>query len=263
VAGVTNGFRELFISINLLFAFAYLMEDGVRDTGTHCFADILLFSMQTMTTVGSSTVIPRSILANILVCLEAIIGVSCFAVIAGFAFARFSRPTARARFSRVAVVSNRYRIPSLMFRVAYERENQLLEAQIHVDLIRSEVTAEGERIRRFYNLKLMRYRNSFFALSWTVIHQITEQSPLFGLSIDLLASQQAVITVSLTALDETLLQTVPARHTYGPRDIVFGARFADILSPGDDSSWTIDAAHFDEIVTAPLTFCQTDDPASP
>jgi inward rectifier potassium channel len=74
------------------------------------------------------------------------------------------------------------------------------------------------------------------------------------MTVDSLSAQQAVIVVSLTGLDETLPQTVPARHIYAPREIVFGARLTDILRPADDgSSWVIDSAQFDEIVDAPLT----------
>ena len=42
------------------------------------------------------------------------------------------------------------------------------------------------------------------------------------------------------------LETVPARHIYAPREIVFSARLADILRPTDDGSfWMIDSAQFD------------------
>jgi inward rectifier potassium channel len=135
-----------------------------------------------------------------------------------------------------------------------DQPNHLLEAQIHVVLIRSEMTEEGESVRRFHDLELVRDRNPLFALSWTVIHPITERSPLFGMTADSLSARQALIVVSLTGLDETLLQTVPARRTYGPSDIILGARLADILRPADNgSSWMIDSAQFDETVDAPLT----------
>lgn len=244
----------IFIAANLLFALGYSLDDGLRGVRPGHFIDALFFSIQTMTTIGSATVAPNSITANLMVCLEALIGLTGFAVITGLAFAKFSRPTARVRFSRFAVVSDRHRIPSLMFRIANERENHLLEAQIHLVLIRSEITEEGEAVRRFHDLELVRERNPLFALSWTAVHPINARSPLFGMTADSLSAQQAVIVVSLTGLDETLLQTVPARHTYAPRDIVFGARLADILKPADDgSSWMIDSAQFDEIVDAPLT----------
>ena len=102
----------------------------------------------------------------------------------GAGFAKFSRPTARVRFSRNAVVFESRCVPSLMFRMANEQEEQILEAQIHVVLIRSEVTKEGESIRCFYDLQLVRDRNALFALSWTAIHTIDRHSPLFDATND-------------------------------------------------------------------------------
>jgi inward rectifier potassium channel len=130
-----------------------------------------------------------------------------------------------------------------MFRMANERENQILEAQIHVVFIRSEVTPEGEHVRRFYDLELLRDRNALFALSWTAIHRIDQSSPFFGATKDLLKQQQAPLVVSLTGLDETLLQTVPSRHVYHPDEILFDKRFADILKPTNDGTmWMIDSS---------------------
>ena len=243
-----------FIGVNLLFALGYTLDDGLRNARPVHFNDALFFSIQTMTTIGSATMAPDSATANLMVCLEALLGLTGFAVVTGLAFARFSRPTSRVRFSRFAVVSDRHRIPSLMFRIANEREKYLLEAQIHLVLIRSEITEEGERVRRFYDLELVRDRNPLFALSWTAIHPITRRSPLFGVTAESLSAQKATIVVSLTGLDETLLQTVPARHTYGPNDIIFGAQLADILSTANDgSSWMVDSALFDQTVDANLS----------
>ncbi len=243
----------IFAAANLLFALGYMLDQGLRNAQPEYFANALFFSMQTMMTIGSDTMAPQTIAANVMVCMEAAIGLTGFAILTGLTFARFALPTARVRFSRFAVVSDRHRIPSLMFRVANERENHLLEAQMHVVLIRSEVTEEGEQVRRFHDLELVRDCNALFALSWTAIHRVTKGSPLFGATSESLAAQQAVIVVSLTGLDDTLLQTVPARHTYGPGDIVFGARLADILTPTNDGSWMISADKFDQIVPAPLT----------
>jgi len=149
-----------------------------------------------MTTIGSSTMAPHSLLANLLLSIEVLCGLTGLALVTGLAFAKFTRPTACVRFSRFAVVSNRHGIPSLMFRMANERENQLLEARVHVVLIRSETAEEGERVRRFYDLELLRDRNALFALGWTAIHPITERSPLFRTTPDSLVAQHAVVVVS-------------------------------------------------------------------
>jgi len=71
-------------------------------------------------------------------------------------FAKFSRPTARVRFSRSAVISKRDGVPSLMFRMANVRDSNIVEAHIHVVFARDEHTREGEYVRRFYDLNLTR-----------------------------------------------------------------------------------------------------------
>ena len=59
-----------------------------------------------------------------------------------------------------------------------------------------------------------------------------------------------VVGVSRTKanLDETLAQTIHARHLYRRRDILFGRRFADILTRGEDGRQTVDYRRFHDTV---------------
>ena len=160
--------------INALFALAYMATgDGIENARPGSFADAFFFSVQTLATIGYGKLVPRSLAANVLVALEALVGLLGLAMVTGLVFAKFSRPTARVLFSRMAVVSRRDGVPALMFRMANERGSGIVEAQVHVVLARNETTAEGEAVRRFYDLDLSRRQNALFALSWTVIHPIT------------------------------------------------------------------------------------------
>jgi inward rectifier potassium channel len=207
-----------------------------------------------MSTVGSLSAVPTTILANVLFTVETLAGLLLFALVAGLTFARFSRPTALVRFSRQAVIADRDGAPCLMFRMANVRENRILEAEIQVTFIRTDVTREGESIRRFQDLDLVRNRNALFALTWTAIHPIDSRSPIRGMTPDSLRARQAVIVVSLTGLDETLMQTVPARHIYRAEDLRFGVRFKDVMKPMDDGlGWVVDASLFDEVIESPLS----------
>jgi hypothetical protein len=78
----------------------------------------------------------------------------------------------------VAVVVPYNGVPTLSFRLANERRNQILEAQVAVTLVRDERTAEGEWMRRFYDLQLARQRSPIFAMTFTVMHPIDPASPL-------------------------------------------------------------------------------------
>ena len=63
------------------------------------------------------------------------------------------------------------------------------------------------------------------------MHRIDADSPFYGPdAIDEAgASSSAELFLSLTGFDETIGQTIHARHEYALSDIVAGARFADVL----------------------------------
>jgi inward rectifier potassium channel len=238
------------IALNGLFASVYLLDGGIENAHSGSFADAFFFSVQTMATIGYGRLAPSTFFANLLASAEALTGLLAFAVVTGLVFSKFSRPTARVRFSRKAVVSRRDGIPSLMFRMANIRANQIVEAQIHVVFSRQERTLEGEEVRRFYDLELTRYRNAIFGYSWTAIHPIGENSPLYGASPASLSASDAGITVSLTGIDETFSQTVYARYYYDAEDIVWGARLADITIRTPDGEFLLDFTRYDEVVEA-------------
>ena len=237
-----------FIVINTLFAIIYMLDSGIENARPGNFGDAFFFSVQTMATIGYGKMSPQSILANIMMSIEALTGLVGLAVITGLVFAKFSRPTARVRFSRVAVVSNRDGIPSLSFRMANMRANRIVDATAHVVFARQEITLEGEQMRRFYDLKLQRYRNALFIYSWTAIHPIDDTSAFHGQGAKSMAEASGEIIVSVTGLDETFAQTVHARHVYSSRDILWGSRFVDILERAPDGTLLIDYTHFDDVI---------------
>jgi len=148
----------------------------------------------------------------------------------------------------VAVVTPRDGVPSLMFRMANQRGNQIVEARIHVVLALTETTTEGEVIRRLQDLEMARAQNALFALSWTAVHPITATSPFYRRTRESLAAAEAEVIVSLTGIDESFSQTVNARHSYTTDEIVWGARFVDILSRLPDGRRRVDYTHFHDVV---------------
>jgi inward rectifier potassium channel len=244
----------LYVTVNTLFATAYLSQPGsIENARPGSFADAFFFSVQTMATIGYGKLLPATAYANLLVVLETSTGIIGLAMLTGLIFAKFSRPTARILFSRRAIVTIRNGIPCLMFRMANARATGIVEADARVVFARSEDTLEGENVRRFYDLELSRTRNSVFALTWTVIHWITETSPLFGATPASLAASEIEIIVSVVGLDETLSQTVHARHSFIPEEIAWGARFVDVISRLPDGRRQVDLTHFHEVVDDPST----------
>lgn len=247
------GFGVLVVLINLsvngLFALAYLAGgDGIANARSGSFLDAFFFSVQTLASIGYGAMYPRSSYVNTVVTIESLVGLLGVALVAGLAFARFSRPTARVIFSRVAVVTPYEGIPALMFRTANQRRNQILEAQMRVYLLRDEVSLEGKFMRRLYSLKLLRSQTSSFALTWTAIHPIDKESALYGTTPESLAHTNAQIVVSLSGIDETVYQAIHARYLYKVEDILWNWQLVDIIDSTPNGDRYIDFSRFHDAV---------------
>lgn len=237
-----------YIATNALFALLYLAGgDCIKNARPGSFMDAFFFSVQTMATIGYGALYPSTDYANLLVAIEALIGLLGVAMGTGLMFARFSRPTARVLFSGVAVIAPHNGVPALMLRVANERRNQILEAQVGVSLLRDEITAEGHFMRRFYDLKLLRSQTRSFALSWMVIHEIDESSPLYGVTPESMAQTETDIVVTITGIDETASQTVHARHYYITEEVLWNMRFVDIFTKKSDGRRMLDFTRFHDV----------------
>jgi inward rectifier potassium channel len=237
-------------AFNLLFAALYLLQYGSIANSGGSFWNAFFFSVQTMATIGYGEMRPATTYANVIVAVEVLLGLVGFALATGVIFARFSRPTARVIFSAVAVVVRHDGKPTLMFRAANQRHNRIVEAQVTLTLARDEVTAEGEAMRRFHDLRPERARSPLFSLTWTVLHVIDGASPLSGAGPELLASQGAELLVTMVGLDETLSQTIHARHVYRAAEILWGRRLVDILGAGTGDDRAIDYSRFHDTETA-------------
>jgi inward rectifier potassium channel len=238
----------LYVLTNSLFALAYLAGgDCIANARPSSFQDAFYFSVQTMATIGYGAMYPRTDYANIIVAIQALFGLWGVAMVTGLAFARFSRPTARVIFSRVAVIAPFNGIQTLMYRTANQRFNQILEAQQRATLIRDEVTSDGEYMRRFYDLQLVRSQSPIFALTWTVMHIIDEKSPLYNITTKELLDKQAEIVITLTGIDETVSQTIHARHSFVASEILWDMRFVDIISRTPQGKRVVDYTRFHEV----------------
>ena len=139
------------------------------------------FSVQTFATIGYGTIVAAGIAGNLLVTVEALIGLLAQALITGLLFARFARPTMALQFSTMAVIAPFNDGTALMFRVANRRRNELIELDAKVTLtMRNAGVDAGER--RYYPLALDRRSVSFLPATWTLVHPITPGSPLSGMT---------------------------------------------------------------------------------
>ena len=112
----------------------------------------------------------------------------------------------------------------------------------------------GSEVRKYDQLVLERTRVVFFPLSWTIVHPITDQSPLVGLTPEQLIEREAEFLILLSGVDETFSQTVHARTSYKPQEVIFGARFANMYNPlSPEGIVSIDVAKLHDLEPAALS----------
>ncbi len=238
-----------YLLANALFAGLYLLQPGsINNARPGAVTDAFFFSVETIATIGYGVMSPATVYANLVMTVESACGLLLVALTTGLVFARFSRPTARVMFSRVAVIGPHNGKPTLTVRLANQRRNQMLAAQVAVTLVRDEITAEGALLRRFYDLKLVRDRSPVFAMTFTVMHEIDAASPLRGVTPEVLAERNAELVVTTSGVDETLVQPVHARTSYLPHEILWNHRFTDIMGWTEDGRRAVDYSRFHDTV---------------
>jgi inward rectifier potassium channel len=247
-AGFFSVLILLYIATNLLFASIYMAGgDCIENAKPDSFLDFFFFSVQTLASIGYGAMYPKTLYSNSIVTIEAMVGLQGIALLTGLAFARFSRATARVVFSQVAVITLYEGKPTLIFRAANQRRNQILEAQMRAYFMRDEVTMEGKFLRRIYDLQLVRNQSPNFVLTWSIMHVIDDSSPLYGVTTESLMQTNSTIIVSLSGVDETVSQVVHARHNYSSRDVIWNHRFVDIIHYTSDGHRYIDYKYFHHV----------------
>jgi len=227
--------------INILFALVYFAlgpgqlkgADGASEVDR--FLNDFFFSTHTLTTVGYGNIVPATIIANVVVSLEAIAGLMSVALGTGLLFGRFSRPSAKIGFSENILMAPYQEQSSLQFRIANLRPNVLMELEANLVLMTVE-GPPGKLKRRFEPLKLERDKIYFLALTWTIVHPLDETSPLFGKSAEDLERLQAEFVVLIKAFDDTFSQVVHTRYSYRYDELRWQAKFEpafEIDSSGD------------------------------
>ena len=246
-----------YLVFNLVFAFAYYAAGRGALSGVEAvteqsqFMEDFFFSVQTSTTIGYGRIAPLGTTANILASVEALFGLLGFALATSLMFARFSRPEAKIIYSDRALVAPYRGINGVMFRLANQRNSQLIQVGVTVLLSRMEDGPAG-RIRRFVPLGLERDEVVFFPLTWTVVHPIDEASPLRGLTEEEFRASAPELLILLSATDDTSGQTIHSRTSYTKDEFVWGAKFMDVFDQSSGGVIAVDLHRIHGFERVPL-----------
>jgi inward rectifier potassium channel len=244
-AGLVFG---IYLFINLVFAALYMLNPhAVAEMRPGSFFDAFFFSVETLATVGYGHMYPETFYGHLIAMLEIMVGMFGLAVITGLIFVRFSRPTARIHFSKVAVIAPFDGVPNLMIRVANLRHQAMVEPEFRMILLRNVITAEGEEVRRFRSLKLEFDHLIAFPAVLTVRHRIDEDSPLFGMTPKDFQQQDIRLIASIVGVDTVIVAPVESFGDYNYEQIEWNRRFVEIYDQNEEGEWTVDYARIDEI----------------
>lgn len=228
--GFTSLVLGFYTALNTCFALVYFSMEPNQIAGSIAatefgrFLNDFFFSAQSLTTVGYGTLSPAGTAASFCATGESLAGLMSFAMITGLLVARASKPSASIGYSRNALVAPYQDGTALMFRVANQRSNNLMEIEARVMLMTVEGKADKPE-RKFEPLSLERDSILFFALTWTIVHPIDESSPLYGKTAEDLKRTQAELIILIKGFDDTFSQVVHSRHSYRYDEFVWNAKF--------------------------------------
>ncbi len=239
-----------YFSVNCIFAGLYYwigvehLTGVIADTAVDKFGQAFFFSIQTFTTVGYGHISPSGFITSFVAAIEALIGLLSFAIATGLLYGRFSKPKAHILFSENALVGPFQNGLGLMIRMTPYKNTNLTDAEAKLTL-GMVINNDGTLENKFFQLDLEYHQVNALTLSWTLVHPINENSPLFNLKQADYDTIDGEILVFVKVFDDMYSANVVKRTSYLFNEVVYGAKFDLMYSKSADDSKTI--LHIDKL----------------
>ncbi len=231
-----GGAALVFVAFNAVFAvFYWIGNQPVSNVPGGAYIDYLYFSIETLSTAGYGDMHPQTHYGHFIATVELFTGIFSMSLMTGLIFApvlaakcptAVRRPPGHFKPRRQADPDG-----SLRQRTSQHHRQRHRQA---VAASGTSSSKEGQSLRRFYELPLVRNEHPALALSWTLYHVLDEAEPALRADADDFDALGVALVVVVTGYDVVAAQTVHARRTYDHSDIRFGQRYADILDTADD-----------------------------
>lgn len=248
-----------YFTINLIFALLYFWAgpEGIGgilgESKEEQFWEVFFFSSQTLTTLGYGRMAPVSHIISAIAAVESMIGLMGFALITGLLYGRFSKPSEKFIYSSHAIIAPYKNTTALMFRIANKKSGNLLDPAAEMVL---SMQNEETKTRIYESLPLERSTINFLALSWTIVHPIDQESPLFGMTKEEFMKSDAEIIIIMKAFDETFAETIYSRTSYTPDEVIWGAKFLPMIGTDKNGNRVLQMNQLDafELTSLPQHF---------
>ena len=248
------GVFMFYFVVNLVFSGLYMLVGVEQLTGMvgestwDLFVEAFFFSSQTVTTLGYGRIAPIGHAASLLAAVESLVGLLGFALATGLLYGRFSRAEAKIKFSTHAVVAPYEGGSGLMMRIANERSSQLIEAEAVLTVAYFE---KGSERREYEKLELETDKITFLPMSWTVVHPISESSPIHGWTYSDFLNHRAEFILLIKGFDDSFGATVYQRRSYIAEEVRWAEKFVPILG-STGKQLTVDLGKLSESAPADL-----------
>ena len=224
-------FVGLEFGINITFALLYLACPGcIANMRPGSFSDAFFFSVETLATVGYGVMAPATLYGHVISAVEIVCGLVFTAIMTGLLFVRFSKPRPKILFADQAVVTSHNCAPTLMVRIANGRMTLLTNAVARLGVILFEESAEGHPLRRLHDLALSNATLSLFPLTWMLMHEINENSPLANYDAARFKEDDARLFLTIEARDHAIGAAVHDLRVYTADEVLFGMRYAEAVT---------------------------------
>ncbi|TYA71495.1 ion channel [Seonamhaeicola marinus] len=236
--------------INAFFALVYLVigiEEITASTGNllNDFLNAFFFSAQTFTTLGYGAMAPNGVLSGIISSFEAFLGLVIFAFVTGLLYGRFSKPKAAIRFSEHIVLRDFKHTKAIMFRIVNNRKSVMIYPKVAVTLSLTKQNNLGHFVNEFYNLPLERKSINYLPTTWTIVHEIDKDSPLFEFSKEELKEQTGELLIMISYYDESFNQEIHQMHSYTLNELHLDYKFTRAYYYNEKGKMVLDHRLFD------------------
>ncbi|WP_340198444.1 ion channel [Ascidiimonas sp. W6] len=239
-----------YIIVNVLFAILYL-SIGINEfynESNSWFIDFLnafFFSAQTITTVGYGSMAPKGVLVGIVSTIEALVGLLSFSFITGLLYGRFSKPRSFVKFSDQMVLRPFKKENALMFRIMNTKETPMIKPKVTVTLSLHEMK-KGNFTSSFFQLSMERDFINYLPTTWTLVHHIDKDSPLYKYSLKEIPHLKGEIIVMASYFDESFNEEVHRVFSYTLDEIEIDHEFVKAFDFDSDGITVLDHEKLNE-----------------